>query len=86
MAWIWPGCGCGVGPIQPLAWKHPYAEGVALKRPKNENKCENVIQFMNLPIYHDNSGGRTQALGSEKLIDFPRLSISLLSSFQQMGK
>ena len=41
VAWIWHCCGCWcrpalTAPIQPLAWEHPYAAGVALKRQKTK--------------------------------------------------
>ena len=39
---LW-GCGCGIAPIQPLAWKHPYVMGVALKKDKNKTKQQNRI-------------------------------------------
>ena len=45
-AWIPHGCSCGVGlaaaaPIQPLAWKPPYAVVVALKKRKKKKKKKN---------------------------------------------
>ena len=33
--WLWP---AAVAPIWPLAWEPPYAEGVALERPKKRKK------------------------------------------------
>ena len=37
LLWLW----CrpvAAAPIQPLAWEPPFAEGVALERPKQETK------------------------------------------------
>ena len=35
-AWLWLWCGpAAARPTRPLAWKLPYAEGVALKKKKN---------------------------------------------------
>ena len=47
VAWIWHCCGCGVSLAataltQPLAWKHPYAVGAALKIQKIKNKNQGV--------------------------------------------
>ena len=39
LLWLW----CrppSAAPIQPLAWKFPYAEGEALKRPKKKKERE----------------------------------------------
>ena len=33
--WLWP---AATAPIRPLAWESPYAEGMALKRPKQQQK------------------------------------------------
>ena len=40
LLWLW----CRLADaIQPLAWEPPYAEGVALKRPKKKKKSESII-------------------------------------------
>ena len=36
LLWLWHRQ-AAVAPIQPLAWEHPYATGVALKRQKKKN-------------------------------------------------
>ena len=37
LLWLW--CRpAAAASIQPLAWEHPYATGVALKRPKNKKQ------------------------------------------------
>ena len=48
MAWIWHCCGCGVGQratawIRPLAWEHPYAMGVVLKRQKTRPQEKKTV-------------------------------------------
>ena len=51
MAWIWHSCGCGVGwaataPIRPLAWKLPYAAGVAQEMAKRKKKEKKRITWL----------------------------------------
>ena len=41
LLWLW--CRLvATAPIEPLAWELPYAEGVALKRPKQTNEQKNT--------------------------------------------
>ena len=52
-AQIWHCCGCGcrpaaAAPIQPLAWKLPYAPGVAIKRQENSNSVQRMKSEFNL--------------------------------------
>ena len=45
---LWLRCGpAAVVLIRPLAWEHPYAMGVALKRPKQKNKTPTAIKGQN---------------------------------------
>ena len=41
LLWLW--CGpAATGPIQPLTWKPPYAEGVALKKTNKKSGTSNI--------------------------------------------
>ena len=41
VAWLWVWCRpVATGPIEPLAWEHPYATDVTLKKQKKRKKKE----------------------------------------------
>ena len=59
VAWILHGCGVGpaaAAPIRPLAWKLPYAVGMALKRQKKKKIHLGNIVFiqrsLDFPLPH----------------------------------
>ena len=46
LVWLWLWCRpAATAPIQLLAWKPPYAPGVALKRRKIKNKKKEMLQL-----------------------------------------
>ena len=47
LLWLWHGP-AAVAPIRPLAWKLPYAAGVALKKAKKKKKKERERFFSTL--------------------------------------
>ena len=53
LLWLWPRL-AGAAPIQPLAWKLPYAVDAALKRKKRkEKKMSQIISLLCLKLPSD---------------------------------
>jgi len=51
--WLWRRL-AAVAPVQPLAWEHPYAAGVALKSQKKTCLLMDARQFLDL-LSHNRS-------------------------------
>ena len=66
LLWLWHWL-AAVAPVQPLAWKLPYAAGAALKKRKKKKKKEKMkISFCLLCC---------STIGEVRIVEYPRVGI-----------
>ena len=65
--WLWP---AATALVQPLAWEHPYAAGVALKRQKKKVICYEKYILAAIPIKKKKEGTNINYIRNENILKY----------------